>query len=77
MFNSNTLQCEVVKPVLPNVDSFDLRSEEPLTAEVEMQLQREFNDTIETEIRLYNKELLNFIDAELASKDCDEIIELL
>ena len=74
MLNLNTLQCESVNLILPNIDASALKEEELSSGNLMMQFQREFNETLECEARQYTKELLNFIDDKIEKLCCDELL---
>jgi glutathionyl-hydroquinone reductase len=61
----NSTQYESINPILHNTDVSTIIDQEVGSDNIMMLLERDFKETIEREVQQYNKELLNFIDAEI------------
>ena len=61
----NSTQYESINPILQNTDVSTIIDQEVGSDNIMMLLEKDFKETIEREIQQHNKELLNFIDAEI------------
>jgi len=63
--NFNSTQCESANPILQNKDVSTLIGEELNSDSIIMHLDKEFIETIESELKQHAQELLAFIDDEI------------